>query len=75
MIGSVDNGESTFEAGFTQEMLDKINNAIVMKRRGFPNDIAYGIMFLMSKADSCITGVDLTLDGGGRYESKMPKSD
>jgi len=75
MIGSVDNGESTFEAGFTQEMLDKINNSIVMKRRGFPKDIAYGIMFLMSKAASWITGVDLTLDGGGRYESKMPTSD
>jgi 7-alpha-hydroxysteroid dehydrogenase len=35
MIGSVDNGESTLEAGFTQEMLDKINNSIVMKRQRF----------------------------------------
>jgi NAD(P)-dependent dehydrogenase (short-subunit alcohol dehydrogenase family) len=53
-------------------MLDKINNAMVMKRRGYPADIAQGIMFLMSKAASWVTGVDLTLDGGGRYESKMP---
>jgi NAD(P)-dependent dehydrogenase (short-subunit alcohol dehydrogenase family) len=75
IIGSVDNGESTLDAGFTQEMLDKINNAMVMKRRGYPADIAQGIMFLMSKAASWVTGVDLTLDGGGRYESKMPTSD
>ena len=75
IIGSVDNGESTLDAGFTQAMLDKINNSIVMKRRGFPKDIAYGIMFLMSKAAAWVTGVDLTLDGGGRYESKMPTAD
>jgi 7-alpha-hydroxysteroid dehydrogenase len=68
-------GESTLDAGFTMEMLQKINDSIVMKRRGYPADIAQGIMFLMSKAASWVTGVDLTLDGGGRYESKMPKSD
>ncbi|WP_157807079.1 SDR family NAD(P)-dependent oxidoreductase [Algoriphagus formosus] len=75
IIGSVDNGESTLDAGFTMEMLQKINDSIVMKRRGFPADIAHGIMFLMSKAASWVTGVDLTLDGGGRYESKMPKKE
>jgi NAD(P)-dependent dehydrogenase (short-subunit alcohol dehydrogenase family) len=75
IIGSVDNGDSTLDAGFTLEMLQKINNSMVMKRRGFPMDIANGIMFLMSKAASWVTGVDLTLDGGGRYESKMPKKE
>jgi NAD(P)-dependent dehydrogenase (short-subunit alcohol dehydrogenase family) len=75
VIGSVDNGESTLDAGFTLEMLEKLNNSMVMKRRGYPIDIAYGIMFLMSKAAAWITGIDLTLDGGGRYESKMPTSD
>jgi NAD(P)-dependent dehydrogenase (short-subunit alcohol dehydrogenase family) len=75
VIGSVDNGESTLDAGFTLEMLERLNNSMVMKRRGFPSDIAYGIMFLMSKAAAWITGIDLTLDGGGRYESKMPTGD
>lgn len=43
-----------------------------MKRRGTPRDIAYGFMFLMSEAASWITGINLKLDGGGMYKSKMP---
>lgn len=72
IIGSVDNGEATLKAGYTVEMLEKLNNMFVMKRRGFPEDIAYGMMFLMSKAAAWITGIELLMDGGGVYESKMP---
>lgn len=72
VIGSVDNGESTLEAGYTVEMLEKLNNSFVMKRRGYPKDIAYGMMFLMSKAAAWITGIELLMDGGGVYGSKMP---
>jgi NAD(P)-dependent dehydrogenase (short-subunit alcohol dehydrogenase family) len=75
IIGAVDNGDSSIEAGLTPEMLKKINDKIVMKRRGFPIDIANGIMYLMSKAAIWVTGAELTLDGGGRYESKMPTTD
>lgn len=72
VIGSVDNGDATLEAGYDQAMLKKISDGIVMKRRGTPRDIAYGFMFLMSGAASWITGIDLKLDGGGMYKSKMP---
>lgn len=72
VIGSVDNGDSTLEAGYDPAMLKKISDAIVMKRRGTPRDIAYGFMFLMSDAASWITGINLDIDGGGMYESKMP---
>ena len=75
MIGSVDNGASTLDAGYTQEMLDNINKAMVMKRRGYPEDIAYGFQYLASPAARWITGVHLYADGGGTYKSKMPTND
>lgn len=74
IIGTVDNGESSFNAGYTQEMLDNVVKGIVMKRRGLPADIAYAMAFLLSDAASWITGVDLTVNGGGVYKSKMPTS-
>jgi 3-oxoacyl-[acyl-carrier protein] reductase len=73
LIGSVDNGDSTLKAGYTKEMLEALSNIFVMKRRGQPMEIAYGMMFLMSGAARWITGIDLRIDGGGSYQSKMPK--
>ena len=72
VIGSVDNGSATLEAGYDPAMLKKISDAIVMKRRGTPVDIAHAFLFLMSDAASWITGINLMVDGGGMYESKMP---
>lgn len=72
VIGSVDNGDATLEAGYDPAMLKKISDAIVMKRRGTPTDIAHAFLFLMSEAASWITGINLNVDGGGMYESKMP---
>jgi NAD(P)-dependent dehydrogenase (short-subunit alcohol dehydrogenase family) len=72
LIGSVDNGDSTLAAGYTPEMLKALSDMFVMKRRGFPMEIAYGMMFLMSDAARWITGIDLRIDGGGSYKSKMP---
>jgi 3-oxoacyl-[acyl-carrier protein] reductase len=75
LIGSVDNGDSTLAAGYTKEMLETLSNMFVMKRRGAPIEIAYGMMFLMSDAARWITGIDLRIDGGGSYKSKMPTGD
>jgi 3-oxoacyl-[acyl-carrier protein] reductase len=75
LIGSVDNGDSTLAAGYTKEMLEALSNMFVMKRRGAPMEIAYGMMFLMSDAARWITGIDLRIDGGGTYKSKMPTGD
>lgn len=72
VIGSVDNGDATLEAGYDPAMRRKISDAIVMKRRGTPADIAHAFVFLMSDAASWITGIYLMVDGGGMYESKMP---
>lgn len=72
VIGSVDNGEATLDAGYTPEMLEKINNMLVMKRRGQPREIAYAMMYLMSNAAAWVTGTQFVINGGGAYESKMP---
>lgn len=74
IIGTVDNGESSKEAGYTQEMIDNVVKGIVMKRRGLPEDIAQAMAFLLSDAASWITGTELTVNGGGVYKSKMPTS-
>ena len=74
IIGTVDNGESSKEAGYTQEMIDNVVKGIVLKRRGLPADIAQAMAFLISDAASWITGIELTVNGGGVYKSKMPTS-
>lgn len=74
IIGTVDNGESFKEAGYTQEMIDNVVKGIVMKRRGLSEDIAQAMAFLLSDAASWIIGIELTVNGGGVYKSKMPTS-
>ena len=72
IIGTVDNGASSNEAGYTDEMMQKVVDGIVMKRRGQPEDIAQAMAFLLSDAASWVTGAELTVNGGGVYRSKMP---
>jgi 7-alpha-hydroxysteroid dehydrogenase len=50
-------------------------DAFVMKRRGLPRDIAHAFNYLVSPAASWVTGIELRVDGGGSYKSKMPTSD
>lgn len=75
VIGSVDNGEATLKAGYDPEMLRRLAESFVMKRRGAPYDIAYAFNFLLSPAAAWITGVQLDVNGGGSYKSKMPTDD
>jgi 7-alpha-hydroxysteroid dehydrogenase len=75
VIGSVDNGEATLKAGYDPEMLRRLGESLVMKRRGAPYDIAYAFNFLVSPAAAWITGVQLDVNGGGSYKSKMPTED
>lgn len=75
VIGSVDNGAATLDAGYDEAMLKRLADAFVMKRRGVPRDIAYAFNYLISPAASWVTGIELRVDGGGSYKSKMPTSD
>lgn len=75
VIGSVDNGEATLKAGYDPEMLRRLSESFVMKRRGAPYDIAYTFNYLLSPAASWITGVQIDVNGGGIYKSKMPTDD
>jgi 7-alpha-hydroxysteroid dehydrogenase len=75
VIGSVDNGDATLKAGYDPEMLKRLADSFVMKRRGTPYDIAYGFNYLLSPAAAWVTGQQLTINGGGSYKSKMPTDD
>jgi NAD(P)-dependent dehydrogenase (short-subunit alcohol dehydrogenase family) len=75
VIGSVDNGEATLKAGYDPAMLKRLADSFVMKRRGAPYDIAYGFNYLLSPAAAWVTGVQLDINGGGSYKSKMPTND
>lgn len=48
----------------TQQDLDDMVGQFPLKRFGKPEDIAYGIVYLLSDASSWVTGTDLTIDGG-----------
>jgi len=48
----------------TQEDLDNIVKQFPLKRLGKPEDIADGIIYLLSDASSWVTGTDLVIDGG-----------
>ncbi len=48
----------------TEESLAEVAKAFPLKRFGTPEDMAYGIIYLLSDASSFVTGTELTIDGG-----------
>jgi len=48
----------------TEEDLEKQIQAFPLKRFGKPEDMAYGIIYLLSDASSFVTGTELVIDGG-----------
>ena len=48
----------------TEEQLNEDKKRYVLGRYGSPNDVAFGIIYLLSDASSWITGTDLKIDGG-----------
>lgn len=51
-------------ANVTEESLAEIAKSFPMKRFGTPEDMAYGIIYLLSDASSFVTGIELVIDGG-----------
>ncbi len=49
---------------FTEEQLDAYRDTIPLKRFGEPDDVANGIVYLLSDAASWVTGTALKIDGG-----------
>lgn len=49
---------------FTAEQLKEYEKTIPLKRFGTPNDVANGIVFLLSEEASWITGATIKIDGG-----------
>lgn len=48
----------------SDEQLEQDKERYPLKRYGTPEDIAYGVIYLLSDASSWVTGQDLILDGG-----------
>ena len=48
----------------SQEQYDEDKKKYVLGRYGLPQDVAYGIIYLLSDAASWVTGTDLKIDGG-----------
>lgn len=51
-------------ANVTEEQLQENAKAFPLKRFGKPEDMAYGIIYLLSDASSFVTGTELVIDGG-----------
>ena len=49
---------------YTDEDKQKDLNLYPLGRYGKPNDIAYGVIYLLSDASSWVTGTELVIDGG-----------
>lgn len=49
---------------FTEEQKQKDISNYPLKRYGLPNDVAWGIIYLLSDASSWVTGTSLKIDGG-----------
>ena len=51
-------------ANVTEESLAEVAKTFPLKRFGTPEDMAYGIIYLLSDASSFVTGTELVIDGG-----------
>ena len=52
------------EGALSSEDLQKDATLYPLKRYGQPNDVAFGIIYLLSNASSWVTGINLIIDGG-----------
>jgi NAD(P)-dependent dehydrogenase (short-subunit alcohol dehydrogenase family) len=56
--------ETTLISSFTEEQKEKERQNYPLRRFAKPEDIAYGIVYLLSDASSFVTGTALKIDGG-----------
>lgn len=70
--GSVDTPASQAATQGNQEIKDRLDDAIPMKRSGTPEELAAAIVFLASDEAGFITGVELPVDGGKLAELYVP---
>jgi NAD(P)-dependent dehydrogenase (short-subunit alcohol dehydrogenase family) len=48
----------------SEEQLKQYTETIALKRMGKPEEIAYGVVYLLSDAAQWVTGTSLIIDGG-----------
>ncbi|NLE04208.1 MAG: SDR family oxidoreductase [Crenarchaeota archaeon] len=52
------------DSAITEEQLQEDAKKYPLKRYGKPEEVAYGIIYLLSNASSFVTGTDIVIDGG-----------
>ena len=57
-------GEDAAMSAVSQEQLQQNMQRYPLKRYGQPEEVAYGIIYLLSDAAAWVTGTDLRIDGG-----------
>ena len=62
--GMVDTPLKEGKSTITEEQWEANRQLYPLKRFGKPEDIAYGIIYLLSDASSWVTGTELVIDGG-----------
>ena len=63
--------ETPLKAGksmITEEQWEKNRQLYPLKRFGLPEDVAYGIIYLLSDASQWVTGTELVIDGGRKLK-------
>ena len=63
--------ETPLKAGkslITEEQWEANRQLYPLKRFGIPEDVAYGIIYLLSDASSWVTGTELVIDGGRKLK-------
>ncbi len=53
---------------FTDDQLESNKSQYVLGRFGRPEEVAYGVMYLLSDAAAWITGIDLQINGGHKLK-------
>jgi NAD(P)-dependent dehydrogenase (short-subunit alcohol dehydrogenase family) len=48
----------------TEEQIEKVRSEYPLGRSARPEEIAHGVIYLLSEASSFVTGSDLRIDGG-----------
>lgn len=52
------------QGAVSEEQMEKVRQAIPLKRLGDPKDVAWGIIYLLSDASVYVSGISLIVDGG-----------
>lgn len=66
--GMIETPLKTGKSLITEEQWEAYRQLYPLKRFGVPEDVAYGIIYLLSDASAWVTGTELVIDGGRKLK-------